>query len=389
MRKLVATLIFLSFLHNGKTQNLVLNPSFEGDTCEEWGFEHLPFWNQLFTGDYHTNLCCCPEAYKYPKSGYSYTAIYLNALSFWMGMRYTAREYLIGTLSHELKKNKKYSVTFWVKPSGAIYTADECYTTRNVSLAFISDTSELRKARAPIYGFLLNLPEHVTNTKGDILDYINYTEVTGCYIATGEEKYIVIGNFRDDNESTLVPTSPKSNWLSAYFLVDDVSVVEEKPLLPFSDTSICNTSEINLAPDTSSFKNIRLNGVIADIPIRIKYANIYHFEADYGDCKIEQYVNIETNNCGTYHLYIPNIFSPNGDQINDRWEPYIDTEYQFIQCSIFNRWGNLVYQSKSKASWDGRINNENCLPGVYIYYLELKDGKNITKKSTGDFTLIR
>jgi gliding motility-associated-like protein len=88
-------------------------------------------------------------------------------------------------------------------------------------------------------------------------------------------------------------------------------------------------------------------------------------------------------------LYFPNIFSPNGDQINDYWEPFIGSEYALLQCSIFDRWGNMVYSSISIASWNGRSNDEPCLPGVYVYYLELKDANNGTKKMSGEITLIR
>ncbi len=88
-------------------------------------------------------------------------------------------------------------------------------------------------------------------------------------------------------------------------------------------------------------------------------------------------------------LYFPNVFSPNGDNINDFWEPYIGSEFHFIQCKIFDRWGALVYSSSSKASWNGTFKNEKCLPGVYVFYLELSDVNNGVKKMSGEITLIR
>jgi gliding motility-associated-like protein len=88
-------------------------------------------------------------------------------------------------------------------------------------------------------------------------------------------------------------------------------------------------------------------------------------------------------------LYIPNAFTPNGDQINDIWEPYIGTEYRLIQASIYNRWGERVYHSTTSSKWDGRCHDAPCLPGVYIYILELKDSKNKIKISKGSLTLIR
>ncbi|NSW46379.1 MAG: gliding motility-associated C-terminal domain-containing protein [Bacteroidales bacterium] len=74
---------------------------------------------------------------------------------------------------------------------------------------------------------------------------------------------------------------------------------------------------------------------------------------------------------------IPNIFSPNNDGINDYFQPtYYDM--QTIECSIFSRNGELIYEWKEiDGKWDGKIRNSNQIasPGTYYYIL-----KGITKK---------
>ncbi len=96
------------------------------------------------------------------------------------------------------------------------------------------------------------------------------------------------------------------------------------------------------------------------------------------------------------NLYIPNVFSPNGDQINDLFTLHAGAGLEEIETmSIFDRWGNLVFQTAhfhpediSKA-WDGTMRGEALNPGVYIYTLTAvyKDGKKEMKN--GDVTLLR
>ena len=70
-----------------------------------------------------------------------------------------------------------------------------------------------------------------------------------------------------------------------------------------------------------------------------------------------------------FELTIPNVFTPNGDGVNDRYEiPYLD-RYITSELHVFNRWGNLVYKgSNYSGDWDG-----GKLPdGVYFYVLKCK-----------------
>jgi len=68
-----------------------------------------------------------------------------------------------------------------------------------------------------------------------------------------------------------------------------------------------------------------------------------------------------------FELSVPNVFTPNGDGINDKYEiPYLD-RYISNEILIFDRWGTLVYKEKNyNSGWDG-----GRLPdGVYFYILK-------------------
>jgi gliding motility-associated-like protein len=70
-----------------------------------------------------------------------------------------------------------------------------------------------------------------------------------------------------------------------------------------------------------------------------------------------------------FELTIPNVFTPNGDGSNDRYEvPYLD-RYITSQLMVFNRWGEMVFKDDNySGNWDGgRLSD-----GVYFYVLKCK-----------------
>jgi gliding motility-associated-like protein len=86
---------------------------------------------------------------------------------------------------------------------------------------------------------------------------------------------------------------------------------------------------------------------------------------------------------------IPDIFSPNGDGINDNWViPGID-KYPNNYVRIFNRWGNIIYQKRGYMNeWQGTYSNGELLSiGAYYYIVHLND-ENDTVLS-GSITVVR
>ncbi len=93
--------------------------------------------------------------------------------------------------------------------------------------------------------------------------------------------------------------------------------------------------------------------------------------------------------CGEENIFIPNIFTPNGDGTNDelcfRGEWVTD-----FYIAIFNRWGELLYESTDiTACWDGRYKGNICQPGVYAYTCRVRCEANKENTFKGDITLIR
>ncbi|MBP6681492.1 MAG: gliding motility-associated C-terminal domain-containing protein, partial [Saprospiraceae bacterium] len=94
-------------------------------------------------------------------------------------------------------------------------------------------------------------------------------------------------------------------------------------------------------------------------------------------------------------IYIPNIFSPNDDQVNDIFFVGFGSDIHLVSMegSIFDRWGNMVYRSEDiPFTWDGKRNETWMQPGVYVYSIRLSyevDGREINEVFTGDVTLMR
>lgn len=88
-------------------------------------------------------------------------------------------------------------------------------------------------------------------------------------------------------------------------------------------------------------------------------------------------------------LVIPNIFTPNGDGINDLF--FIPSDYvSKFNITIYNRWGDQVFYSFYRNfTWDGK-KGDNLLPdGMYYYIVSYTDRTHKPKNINGFLTLIR
>lgn len=109
-------------------------------------------------------------------------------------------------------------------------------------------------------------------------------------------------------------------------------------------------------------------------------------ECSYDDCvtvRVEDYV------CGPPTIYIPNAFTPNTDDKNERL--YVRgnfiTELYFV---IYDRWGEKVFETKDiQKGWDGRFKGKEVDPDVYVYYLEATCEGGLQYFDKGNITVIR
>lgn len=89
-------------------------------------------------------------------------------------------------------------------------------------------------------------------------------------------------------------------------------------------------------------------------------------------------------------VFLPNSFTPNGDEINDRFCIRSSEVYGIRIFRIFNRWGQLVFETDNIFEcWDGNFKGKPVNPDVYVYYVEGLCANGLTKMIKGNVTVIR
>ncbi len=82
-------------------------------------------------------------------------------------------------------------------------------------------------------------------------------------------------------------------------------------------------------------------------------------------------------------VWLPNAFTPNSDSKNETFGAISDCILKLYKLSIYNRWGQEVYQSASLAdNWDGRYNGQDAPEGIYVAKLQYEgyDEDRISEK---------
>lgn len=128
---------------------------------------------------------------------------------------------------------------------------------------------------------------------------------------------------------------------------------------------------------------------------------IEHYQNQFGCDSTVQYITslLPPDSCIVYShdYYLPNVFSPNDDGINDIFYLYSGPNAvgMVLDLRIYDRWGSLVFDHKDAlpddpaGGWNGKMAGKTLNPGVFVWVAEIlfRDGKEIT--AYGDVTLVR
>ncbi|MEL7119212.1 MAG: gliding motility-associated C-terminal domain-containing protein [Bacteroidota bacterium] len=106
----------------------------------------------------------------------------------------------------------------------------------------------------------------------------------------------------------------------------------------------------------------------------------------------ERLIHFELSN---YEVYIPNIFSPNRDGVNDLFFIQGGSDLQrVIALDIFDRWGTMVYSKRflnpndRSTAWNGYLNGELLPTGVYVYRAVIRMDDGMERQMTGEVLLM-
>jgi len=158
-----------------------------------------------------------------------------------------------------------------------------------------------------------------------------------------------------------------------------------------NDTVICPGKRITLNAAAGTPANYVWQDGAQTTSYVVDTPGIYSVSV-FNDC--EQVLDrIEIQECEICTVYVPNAFSPNDDGFNDKFLPLSDCTLEQFTMRIFNRWGGLVYETNNPdAGWNGRAENKNLEPGIYVWQMEyvvVEDGKPRTEKISGDVAVLR
>lgn len=240
----------------------------------------------------------------------------------------------------------------------------------------------------------INVPNDTTICEGEslVLDMKNNLQATynwqdgtttPQYKVTKSGVYKVIMDYTIDNSHCKVEQAIRVNVLP-----------KVKPTQSF-DTTLCLNQTVLLKVGTGRKDDVfRWQDNSAHDTFRVTKDGVYLAEI--------------TNSCGTYResykvnfvncrieTFVPNVFSPNGDNINDTFSPFVQaafpiTDYEF---AVFNRWGARLFSTTDmNRAWDGTFQGKNADNGIYIWYFVMKGTigtKKIMKTDSGDVNLIR
>ena len=388
IRKLILLILF-SLAYNVQAQyilsnNLVPNPSFENYSNCPYNQGEIYFAIGWFNGcgwnpDYFnscnsdTMTCSTPKngfTYQLPKSGNAYSGIHTYS--------YTPdfREYIAVKLKNSLKKNSRYCIKFYTSFAATSHSVDLIGAYFSLDSIACVNTNNL-----------FNKAPQICNSYGNILiDTLNWMKISGNFISTGGEKYLYIGDFYPDSQNTIIPFNLSYTYTISYYFIDDVSVCDCEDFKPKlgKDTTLCAGQQIllkaNVPKEADSVIYTWQDGS-KDSTYLVTQPGIYWVSAYIEDYKITVTDTITVNyeECNTPQLWIPNSFTPNGDGLNDKFE-YGNAENYEIKTTIYNRWGQLIFEGENANFWDGKYKGKIVTLGIYTYRIEATDKTNREKK---------
>jgi hypothetical protein len=123
-----------------------------------------------------------------------------------------SREYLQARLLHSLVAGQTYQVSFYVQRTNFKYSVSTIGAYFSVDSVYLFQTD--------------NLPytPNVVSPSGTQLSSTSWTQISGSFIASGGEKFILLGNFNGDANTTKAIANAASPDSVAYYHIDDISV---------------------------------------------------------------------------------------------------------------------------------------------------------------------
>jgi gliding motility-associated-like protein len=180
-------------------------------------------------------------------------------------------------------------------------------------------------------------------------------------------------------------------------------VVYNYPVIGLRDTAIRSGDTIRLNPQLSNdvtkvlwLTNYNLSCTNCFVPLAwpLKTTSYRVRASNEGGCETTRTIKVSVT-CGKENIFIPNAFTPDGNNLNDRFTVLGKGLQSIMYMRIYNRWGNLVFErtyfdaNNRSLGWDGTINGQKAPPGMYSYNTQVICGDGGIIPLSGNVYLIR
>jgi gliding motility-associated-like protein len=239
----------------------------------------------------------------------------------------------------------------------------------NYTYEWINDGKDVMGTTNPIsysYGTAdsLDVTVIITNT------------VTGCFNDSTKHNYIVIhkqpiASFYAEPQSTSI-LDPNINFINT-------SQGAINYFWDFGDVNANGNSNNSIITNPSHYYN-----VVGNYNVHLIATSVY-------GCKDTTMVTVEIK--PDFALYIPNAFTPDGNGLNDMFQPLgVGIDEENYRLDIFDRWGENIFTSNSfRKGWDGTVKGGSKIAeqGVYTYKMLVNDTQGNSHPYVGHVTLLK
>ena len=211
--------------------------------------------------------------------------------------------------------------------------------------------------------------------------YHNFESVSGATINNSSSSTGIVNNGTNINGSPLV-ISNNTSYPSSFILGNDTVICQPNTVsitIPSSYSNYSWSDGFTSRTKVVSTLGAPIVGGYKDFCFAADTISISIIDCDTTVPDPTSPIAIDT--CKEKFI-MPNVFTPNGDGVNDVFKPVEYNCFSNINFSIYNRWGQIVYES-SKISWNGK-NKKGKLVSDGTYYWVLihadRQGKEEFKK---------
>ncbi len=186
--------------------------------------------------------------------------------------------------------------------------------------------------------------------------------------------------------------------LNGCSFTDQVMItVEDLPVFDLGDDiSTCDNLPITLGVPRNDVDVLWSTGQIGSVITTNELGTIVATAMSDNGCVYEDEIDISNRECQRFQLYVPDIFTPNGDATHDFFELGLASNAQIheFRIEIFDRVGSQVFVSEDpNMSWDGNVRLNPAAVGVYSYVVRIRFSddfdQNRLEVLRGSLTLLR